>query len=173
MDREDEPQKKPSGTAQPEGLTDSESAYLRESGGIDITDPELAGAYERIVAETSTREAANYLTIQQLAERLGMATSGVRQWSTANGVTAHRLGAKLMYPAWQLVDGPDGKAAPLPHLTDVGWAIRGDLRDVTWIMTTGQPELTVDGEQLTPAQWLASGRDPEPVLGILGETILW
>ena len=88
MDREDEPQKKASGTAQPAELTATESAFLRESGGIDTTDLELAGAYERIVAETAAREAQNYLTTKQLAERVGIEASEVRQWSGANGLTA-------------------------------------------------------------------------------------
>lgn len=156
-----------------ERLPDAESEFLRESGGIDHADPALGAAYERIIRETAARELANNLTPAQMAERLGIASAEVRPWSSANALNAHRLGPRLMFPAWQLTDGPGGRTIPLPHLRDVAWAIGGDLREVSWVMTTAQPELIVDGAPVTPAHWLASGRDVEPVLSILREGIRW
>lgn len=159
--------------AEEERLPETEATFLREAGGIDDTDPALTQAFDRIVLETAAREAAGNLTPAQMSERLGIETGHVRPWSTANALNAHRLGPKLMFPAWQLTDGPDGRAVPLPHLRDIAWAIGGDLREVSWIMTTPQPELAVDGEHLTPVHWLAAGRDAQPVLDILREDIQW
>lgn len=159
--------------ADEERLPDAESDFLRVAGGIDHTDPALTGAYDRIVSETAAREAANNLTPAQMAERLGIETAQVRPWSSANALSAHRMGPRLMFPAWQLTDGPNGRVIPLPHLRDVAWAIGGDLREASWVMTTPQPELTIDGAQLSPVQWLAAGRDVQPVLDILREDIQW
>jgi len=156
-----------------ERLPDAEATFLREAGGIDPTDPALTEAFDRIVLETAAREAAGNLTPAQMAERLGIETGQVRPWSTANALSAHRLGPRLMFPAWQLTEGPDGRIVPLSHLRDIAWAIGGDLREVSWIMTAPQPELTIDGVHLTPAQWLAAGRDAQPVLDILREDIQW
>ncbi len=154
-------------------LTDAESGFLRESGRIDPTGPDLPATYERLIRETAEREAANNLTPAQMAERLGIASAEVRPWSSANALNGHRLGPKLMFPAWQLMDDPDGRAIPLPHLRDIAWAIGGDLREVSWVMTTPQPELTLDGVQRTPVEWLAAGREAQPVLDILREDIQW
>jgi hypothetical protein len=154
-------------------LTDAESVFLREFGGIDPTDPDLPATYERLIRETAEREAANNLTPAQMADRLGIASAEVRPWSSANALNAHRLGPKLMFPAWQLTDAPDGHAMPLPHLRDIAWAIGGDLREVSWVMTTSQPELAVDGVQRTPVEWLATGREAQLVLDILREDIQW
>ncbi|HYI34858.1 MAG TPA: hypothetical protein VEX88_15475 [Glaciibacter sp.] len=156
-----------------ERLPDAESNFLREAGGIDHTDAALPDAYHRLIRETAAREAANNLTPAQMAERLGIETAQVRPWSNANALSAHRLGPKLMFPAWQLTDSPDGQVIPLPHLRDVAWAIGGDLREASWIMTTPQPELTIEGVQLTPVQWLAAGHEAQPVLDILREDIQW
>lgn len=153
--------------------SDAESTFLREAGGIDHTDPTLPEIFERLIRETAAREAANNLTPAQMAERLGIETTQVRPWCSANALNAHRLGPRLMFPAWQLIEGPDGRAIPLPHVRDVGWAIGGDLREVSWVMTTPQPELTIDGVQRTPAEWLAEGREAQPVLDILREGIRW
>jgi hypothetical protein len=159
--------------AEEERLPDGEAAFLREAGGIDHSDPVLTDAYDRIVLETAAREAANNLTPAQMAERLGIDTTQVRPWSSANSLNAHRLGPKLMFPAWQLTEGPDGRAMPLPHLRDIAWAIGGDLREVSWIMTTPQPELAIDGVHVTPVHWLEAGREAQPVLDILREDIQW
>jgi excisionase family DNA binding protein len=150
-----------------------ESVFLREHGEMDASDPARDDAFQRIVAETAAREAQHYLTTRQMAERLGIEVSDVREWSNANRLTAQRLGPKLTFPAWQLCDDTDGGVIPLPHLTDVVWAIPGDMRNATWIMTTAQPELAIDDVRLSPAIWLARGGDVEPVLRILGESIHW
>lgn len=149
--------------AAPPQLSPGDAEELR-SAGLNID--RSAGAYSRAASATTAKMAAvlsDALTVAEVAERLGRTTSRVRQM--LNSPEPSLYGIKLSdgdwrIPCFQLVD--DQPPANLPAV------LRALPRDVhpiefyNWF-TAPDPALQVEGEALSPRDWLASGGNPAPV----------
>lgn len=92
-----------------------------------------------------------------------------RLWATSRS-------GELRVPHWQFVfTGQPDRRHPwhlLPHLTEVLGAMpvslsRGYGEMMHAFMTTSHDETLIDGEPVSAADWLADGRDPNPVIEAL------
>ncbi len=140
-------------------LTSGEEAFWSRHAGVPLSAPEgspLSRATEETVSVLG--EASRSLTIDQTAALLGVHRSRVSHRLRDGHLYAFRIGAQRRLPRWQLT--ADG--APLPGLEHVLPALPADLHPaaVEGFFTTPAPDL--DGR--SPAQWLASGGDPQRVV---------
>lgn len=141
-------------------LTDAEIAML-ERAGVDIDeqphdrDPMLDYATEFAAIR------ATCLTPAALARRLGVTSVRVRQMIREKSLYAIRIDRRLHIPTFQLAD-----EALVPNISLVNQAI-ADLDPVSvqrWI-TTADPDL----QNMTPLNWLKSGRDVNAVIKVTPE----
>lgn len=138
------------------------SDFLREHGGI----PEAASPTQ-VQADAVARHAvasAHALTTGQVARLLSVDPSRVR----------HRILQRRLYavpartrerrlPTWQFVGGE-----VLPGLPEVLTAVPVDLHplEVAGFMLTSQPELEVDGNPVSPRDWLLHGGNVSAVAAL-------
>lgn len=155
------------------GLTEDQAAFLVESGAMTADQLEEAeasvarGDLAELERRTRLEAVTRSLSTGEVAELLGIDVSRVRHRKAKDGLYAFPVGAKLRFPTWQFTDAPEQRV--LPGLTAVVRAIPDDMRapSVLGVMTTPQEDLLVDGAQVTPPEWLASGGDPQAVVDIL------
>jgi hypothetical protein len=160
---------------QPRGgaLSDEQVAFLIESG--TFTPEKFAEVSSRVArgdlaeAERKTRLGAvtASLSAAEVALRLGIDASRVRHRQAKGGLYAFIAGGKRRYPSWQFTDDP---AQPvLPGLATVIKAFPHDKHpaSIQGFMSTPQSSLRVDGERMTPPEWLLHGSDPQAVVNIL------
>ena len=71
-----------------------------------------------------------------------------------------------LYPQWQFTD-----VATVPDLAELLSAIGGGVHPVSLdqFMLRPNVDLEVNGEELSPREWLVSGADPEPVILIAAD----
>jgi hypothetical protein len=105
------------------------------------------------------------LSVAEVAKRLGVDTSRVRQRIYGRSLYAFKRGGAWLVPAFQL-DG--GKL--VEGLDQIVAKLAPDLHPVAvsrWL-TTPNPDLLVGGEAVSPIAWLASGGPTEPVAALAG-----
>jgi hypothetical protein len=159
---------------QPRGgaLSDEQVAYLVESG--DFTAEEFAETEARVARgdlaeeERKTRLSAVAASLggAEVAKRLGIDASRVRHRQLKGNLYGFLAGGKRRFPTWQFTDDP--KQPVLPGLATVVKSF-GDRHPagIQGFMSTPQASLLVDGERLTPPEWLLKGGDPQAVVDIL------
>lgn len=101
-------------------------------------------------------------TVAQVAERLGIGTSMVRQRLGARqllGEHDHKNAWRI--PAWQFAG-----SQIVPGLTEVLPRVPAglDLDAIERFFTEPNPDLIVDGIPVSPLTWLATGHDPNMVV---------
>lgn len=149
-------------------LGDEEREVLRSVGarGLD-TDPERVMETERanlraVVAEYAQIAASAY-TAREVAERLEVGLSRVRQLVGRRALYAIEGSAGRLFPRFQF-----GPAGPLPGLERVLGAIRPDAHPVAverfFLHSTPDLESELLEGPLCPRDWLLSGNPPEPLL---------
>lgn len=156
------------------GLSSDQADFLVNAGVFDAA--ELDATSQRVSAgdlaakqiRTRLKSVTQSLTTEEVAGRLGIDASTVRHRQGKQLLYSFTVGRNRMYPQWQLAPRAGGRWAPLPGLPRVVEAIPGDMHQATvaGIMTSRQDDLRVDGERVTPAQWLFGGGDPEAVTGV-------
>lgn len=112
----------------------------------------LAAAYGALVSGS--------LRVSEVAERLGVDPSRVRQRIHARSLYAFRHRSTWLIPAFQIDQG-----RVLAGLPPVLAALAPDLHPVaaTRWLTTPTGALELDGEAVSPVAWLRSGSDPAVV----------
>lgn len=148
-------------------LADEHTAVLLAEAGFDMS-PGRPGEMDRLVAgETLAYTAllADSLSVAEVARRLGVDPSRIRQRVTGRSLCGVRVGREWRLPAWQF-----DETAAIPHLQRVLEALSADLDPVSIarFMTFANEELLMGGEPVAPRVWLAAGRDPEPVVRMAG-----
>lgn len=141
----------------------STASYLAEHGGPDLDgDPGMPGDLHQrrtlTAARTLAETLASALTLGQAAERLGVSRSRLSHRLSDGTVWAFVISGRRWLPTWQFtIDGHT-----LPGLAAIVAAIPASLHPlaVEAFMTT--PRTDFDGR--SPADWLASGGDPAPVV---------
>ena len=125
----------------------------------DLEDPTGAGQVALGLAR-SRRLRDDALSVAQAAAALKVTPGRVRQLVSAGAVVTLPGGeSSHLLPAWQVVDG-----RLLPGLEAVATAAVG-LHPLTLagFMTRPDEDLVVDGQAVSPIDWLLTGGDPDVV----------
>lgn len=134
-----------------------------QAAGISLegsaTDP--SGAGQVAVGLSRFRQFRDdALTVAEAADELNVTAGRVRQLVTAKAVmTIPNSDGGHLLPAWQFIEG-----RLLPGLDELADAADG-LHPLTLagFMTRPDVDLEVDGESVSPVEWLAAGGDPTVV----------
>jgi hypothetical protein len=146
-------------------LSEAEAALFDQSDFAEDDD-----AYARVTVETLGRIARLINTAysaSQVAELLGVNESRVRQRRGDRTLWAIQDRGGWVFPALQFED-EEGRRGQMRGLDRVLPALPADLHPVSvaGFLTTPQPDLRVEGPPVSPLDWLRSGGDVRPVLGV-------
>lgn len=105
--------------------------------------------------------ARSLCSTEAVAERLQVDRSRISQRRKDRSLYSFRAGDSVCYPDWQFLG-----SETLPGLREVLRALDPELHPLTvdHFFTTPSLELTSGAEQLSPADWLATGGDVGPVV---------
>lgn len=148
----------------PNALSEQEEAFLRQGGAAGVGGYNKRSAVENvtIIAGEYAQMVATSYSQQEVAKRLGVSTSRIRQ----------RLDNGSLYA----IDGPAGRVCPqfqfaddgtLPGLETALGVMNKEAHPVAVqrFFLTVSPDLESDtlGRALSPRNWLLTGHSPEPV----------
>ena len=104
------------------------------------------------------------------ADRLGRSVNRIRGAIADGSLYGVKVGRSWLVPIWQL----DG-AGPVPHLRKVIAAIPEGTSAVTLerVMTQPSQELYVDGQPVSPRDWLLAGNEPGLVVELVQQLYAW
>ena len=160
----------PATDARPE-MTEAEAAFLREAG-VDLADfaPRERGANDplaRTAAEYAAILAAS-LSVPELAARLGVDDSSIRQRLVARRLYGIKLGKGWRIPLFELDDA--GRAlVPGLHLVAPHWTDAHPVEVARWFT---QPHVDLVGpndEPVSPRAWLLAGGSARTVAALAEE----
>jgi hypothetical protein len=156
----------PSGNA----FSEAEAVALKDAG-VNLRGPSASDADP--VLRTAARVAqlaSRGLTVAQFAERTGVTQGRIRQRLVEPSLYAFRMSGDQQIADWQL----DG-ASTLPGLDVIVPAIPRELHPLAIenFMTRPNGDLEVDGEALSPAEWLRSGGSPSVVADLVTASTIW
>jgi hypothetical protein len=160
---------------QPRGgaLSDEQVEFLIESGAFtsdEFADIEARldrGNLAELERKTRLEAVTDSLSAAEVALRLGVDASRVRHRQAKGGLYSFMAGGKRRYPFWQFTNDP---AQPLlPGLVILVKGLPDDMHpaSIQGFMSTPQEDLLVDGERVTPVEWLLHGGDPQALVDIL------
>ncbi|HEY5116467.1 MAG TPA: helix-turn-helix domain-containing protein [Nakamurella sp.] len=139
---------------------DAGQVFLAAHSGVRITDEAVTGAAHRLAARRIA-ETAQALDTAAAADLLGVHRTRVQHLRDDGDLYAYRDGRRNRYPLWQFTD----QRRPLPGLRRILAALGPVHRSVVaGFMTTVQPDLDTRTGPVNARDWLAAGRDPEPVV---------
>jgi len=147
-------------------VTTAEQALLRQ-GGLAVSRD--VSAYDRVRAETAAATAAllaQSLTTAEVAERLGVDPSRVRQLLAARQLLASRDGGEWRIPGLQFTGD-----RLVPNIGTVVQALPAELPlygAATWL-TSPDPDLEFRGQAVSPIEWLSAGGDPDRVSALAAD----
>ena len=106
------------------------------------------------------------LTGAEAAKRLGVGPSRIRQRIGDRTLYAVKSSRAWRLPAWQFT-----RRGEVPGMAAVMHALPDDtgLIEVDGFVNSPSVDLVVDGSPVTPLEWLASGRDPQPVVQLAAD----
>jgi hypothetical protein len=151
---------------------DAASLSANEAALYDAADfVESEQAYARVTLEAAGHTArllSTAYSAREVADLLGVTDSRVRQRRGDRTLWAIEDGGGWVFPSLQFEDAV-GRRGQIRHLDQVLPAIPTDLHPlaVARLLTTAQPDLIVDGQQVSPLQWLRDGGDVEVVRAIV------
>jgi hypothetical protein len=146
-------------------LSEQEEAFLRQGGaaGLEEYDPSSATRNVTVIAGEYAQMASTAYTQKQVAQRIGVSTSRVRQ----------RIDAGTLYA----IDGPGGRVCPrwqftengtLPGLERVLTAIGKKTHPVAvqrfFLRVSPDLESDIHRQALSPRNWLLTGHSPDAVV---------
>jgi excisionase family DNA binding protein len=149
-------------------LTSAEEEFWRRHAGVPLGDAAGSPLDRATDATMSVIGAASRsLTIEQAAGLLDVHRSRVSHRLRDHQLYSFHIGSQRRLPRWQFT----AEGAPLPGLETVLAALPADLHPaaVEGFFTTPDPDL----DDASPAQWLASGGDPQRVLDEAEGLELW
>jgi hypothetical protein len=126
------------------------------------------GAYARVTIEAAGHTArllSTAYSANEVAELLGVSDSRIRQRRANRTLWAIEDAGGWVFPALQF-EGAGGRRRQIRHLDQVLPAVPTDIHPlaVARLLTTVQPDLVVDGQPVSPLQWLHNGGDVQAVL---------
>lgn len=151
----------------PHGLTIGELDALTQGGFVGSSqNPATADPAVR-TAGRHMALLANALTVRQAAEQLGVNESRIRQRLAERTIIGWKKGKSWVLPHWQF----SSEGQLIPGVDELAAALPPDLHPVAawrWF-TLPNPDLILDGNPVSPAEWLLSGGDPGIVAGQAAE----
>jgi hypothetical protein len=149
------------------------AAALSEADATLFDDSDFAEdeqAYARVTVETLGRTArliSTAYSAKDAAELLGVNESRVRQRRADRTLWAIEDRGGWIFPALQFEDEAR-RRGQIRELDQVLRVLPADLHplSVAGFLTTPQADLTVGGQPVSPLDWLRSGGDVRPVLGV-------
>lgn len=155
-------------------LSPDDAKFVVQYGGLD--DPESGRGSDdlaELVAEQAAIDEAAFLSTKQVAALLDIDETRVRHRRAAGTLIATKIGKELRFPRWQFASA-EPPSRVVPHLRAIS-DVSDNLHpvDLAARMTTTQPSLRVDGQGVTPAQWLLWGGDVESVIEHLIDEANW
>lgn len=155
----------------PRALTAGERDVLTSIGvpAGDLDKPLPTRAAAKAAADLLD-QAARMVTTTEMAQMLGRSESRIRGAIADGSLLGVRIGRSWRLPTWQVADGH-----PIPHLRKVIAArpTGVGLATIERAITTPTDELHLDGQAVSPRNWLLSGGDPEMVTAILTALYAW
>jgi len=147
-------------------LTAAELDVLEAEGlsepGVAVG-PLISGLAEAVRASDES------LSAGAAAKKLGISTSRVRQRLGEGRLFGIKQGRDWRLPRWQFRQRGTGT---IPGIEAVLEVMPRDIHPLSaqGFMSTPQPELRVEGEAVSPLEWLGSGGDPQSV-AVLAEEL--
>jgi len=154
-------------------LDEEQVAFLIESDAIAPSEfAEIQAGLARgdlVKQELKTRlePVINSLSETEVALRLGIDVSQVRDRQVQANLYSFTAGGRCRYSTWQFTS--DLAQPLLPGLAHLVRGLPNDMHpaSVQGFMTTQQEDLIVNGERTTPVDWLMQGGDPQELVSIL------
>jgi hypothetical protein len=111
-------------------------------------------------------------TAAQVAARLHIALHEVDVWREQGALFAFVADGTLHYPTWQFTEAADHPV--LPHLAALTAAFRDDMHpaSILGFFSTPQRGAKMDGQPMTPRQWLIQGGDVRTLTDILDSFLM-
>lgn len=148
------------------GLSQDEVAFLAQAGVEPSRQAALQAVAQTVLA--FSRLLATSLTTPEAAARLKVEGARVRQRLADRSLYGLKSEAgEWRLPAFQF----DAAGQPIPHLGVVLQALPADLHPLeveSWL-TSADPDLELEGVQLTPLQWLCAGGEVSQVVELAGQ----
>lgn len=152
-------------------LTDKEIEILRAGGARGLEDtPEtrtsLLNSLKRLLEDCRKLLADSY-DIAAVSSLLGVSEAEIEHKALQQPPELHSINSKnghLRFPRWQFTD-----SGTIPHLTALLAEVSPSLAEIhlSYFMQRPQDWLEVNGECLSPCEWLCRGLDPNAVLDLL------
>lgn len=154
-------------------LTPSQAAYLIETGEFTAAELEQAQAAvargELAESERQTRQHAINASLDtaQVAARLRISVEDVDQLRDERELFAFRIADRAHYPLWQFTGDPIQPV--LPGLAGLVDAFPDDWHPAAILafMSTPKSSARINGEPVTPVEWMRYGGDVVVLRGIL------
>jgi excisionase family DNA binding protein len=152
-------------------LTEDEIRFLEEAG-VDLADlaPRDRGAASPLALAAADYAAlfATALTVPELASRLGVDDSRVRQRLARHTLYGIKDGKAWRVPLFQLDDA--GRAlVPGLHLIAPRWAGVHPVEVARWFILPHVDLEDAEGQPVAPRDWLLGGGDPRDVAELTEE----
>lgn len=148
-----------------DSFTDSEARALAEAH-VDVSGPPGGGVQAALSARAAAqRLVVEALSVEDAAALLKVSAGRVRQRLASGELVAVRgPGGSSVVPRWQIGDG-----RVVPALDVVLADVAPDVHPLTLAryMASPNPDLLLEDEPVSPAEWLLSGGQPEPVTELL------
>lgn len=154
-------------SASTSALTRHDLEALVEAG-IDLTgSPDDPQGVKALLVSTQRqfKEAHAALTTAQAATRLGVGKSRIRQLIGDGSLMTVRLADERVLPRWQFTD--DGYVPGIATFSTVAQSLHPFV--LSQFMMRPSVDLQVDGEAVTPVEWLTSGGDPRRVATLVAD----
>lgn len=150
-------------TPEAASLPQSRADILTSIGSLEAMPPVSRRASTR-TALAAARIVADSLTVKDVARLLGVGESRVRQRAAEGSLFAIRARRPLRFPAFQFTDG-----AELPGWADIAPLFPNDEHPavVERFMVSPAVDLEIDGDSVSPRDWLLSGGDPAEVAALV------
>lgn len=145
-------------------LTAAQEDALRAAGSYVTEMPPAAQRASTMAAKQHSELIATSLTTKDVAQLLSVTPGRISQRVAAKTLYSLRVGNTLRFPRFQFTE-----AGELPGWKHVCPTLPENVPPISVenLMTRPSPDLTQQGEQLSPAAWLASGGSPDDVVRLV------
>jgi hypothetical protein len=144
-------------------------ADLLDATGIPAAPPDVVAGQRSRLVEAFGQQLADSLTVEELAGRIGVSAGRVRQRLNREQTlwgfkTAPGLPWRI--PRWE-VEGPQ----LLPGIEVIAAAIPAEMHPVAvaHLVTDPNPDLEIDGDEVSVRDWLLVGNDPAKAAAAIGD----